>query len=104
MKTVFKFGGYSVFTLLFLFSASLIIIGDSPDTYEIGEVIGYASIAVSLFFVYFGMKDYKQKLGPKDFKFFKALQTGLLITLFPSVAFGLYNVIYIEILNLILIL
>ena len=99
---VFKYGLYSaVFLILFGLITFLLIGGAKAESqdYAKGEVIGYLSIILSLIFVYFGMKEYRDKGNDGAISFGKALKVGSLIVLFPSVAFAIYNIFYIEVLD-----
>ncbi|UPS92809.1 DUF4199 domain-containing protein [Bizionia sp. M204] len=91
-KTVFKYGLYSSGLLILLFSASFIF-EDSID-YSMSEVIGYFSIILSLLFIYFGIKFYRDTINNKTLKFSKGLKIGLLISVFTALTFGLINVVY----------
>lgn len=90
-----------------MFSAGLLLITNilyaiwifqkGSENYELGELIGYAAIILSLSFVFLGVRNYREK--HIDVSFGKSLLTGLLITLFPAVIFGLYNVVYVELID-----
>lgn len=94
MKTILKFGGYSCLAIVLLFAISYFFL--SSLSLGVQELYGYLSILVSLAFVFFGVKSYRNLECNGKISFFKALGVGLLVTLFPSVLFGAYNVIYTE--------
>ena len=94
MKTILKFGGYSCLAIVLLFAISYFFL--SSLSLGVQEIYGYLSILVSLAFVFFGVKAYRNLECNGKISFFKALGVGLLVTLFPSVLFGAYNVIYVE--------
>lgn len=64
-----------------------------PDDFKKGEIIGYSSIVLSMVFVVLGMRQYRNENGGSA-GYWKLVKTGLLIALFPAVAFGLYNLLY----------
>ena len=97
MKTVVKFGLISCAAIVVLFAFEFITLGNA--NYSIKEIFGYASIFIALAFVFFGVKSYRNRECEGRISFFKALFVGLLITLFPSVMFGIYNVVYVEYLD-----
>lgn len=72
---------------------SLLIYGTDVAFYDIGEIIGYSSIVLCLLFVFLGIRE--SELIHGNTSFFKRLGVGSAIALFPSVAFGIYNVIYV---------
>lgn len=96
-NTVIRYGLWSVFSIFALFTISWLLLKDL--SYDTQEVYGYASIVASLLFVFFGIKHFRDKENQGILNFGKGLLVGILITLFASVAFGLYNVIYVEYLD-----
>jgi len=64
-----------------------------------GEIIGYSSMVVSLLFVFFGIKHFRDKENKGRVSFGKALLIGVLISLMASIAFGILDVIYVKIIN-----
>ncbi|MFD2588783.1 DUF4199 domain-containing protein [Croceitalea marina] len=96
-KTVLRFGIYGAITICLLFLLGWYI-GKNLD-YGGQEIIGYASMVISLGFVYFGIKHYRDKENEGTISFKKALIIGLLISLITALAFGVLDVIYIEFLN-----
>jgi hypothetical protein len=74
----------------------LLTSGD-PSLYGVGEVVGYTSIVFSMVFIYLGIRQYRDLSGSISFS--QALKVGILIALFPSIFFGLYNIVYISFLD-----
>lgn len=91
-----RYGLYAASVLIAMGLLSFAFLGSSPENYGIGEVIGYSSIVFSLLFVYFGIKNYRDRQLNGCIDFWNALKTGLLITLFPALAFAIYNYIFVE--------
>ncbi|MDY7394504.1 DUF4199 domain-containing protein [Aureibaculum sp. 2210JD6-5] len=96
-NTILRYGLWSIFSILILFTISSIVL--KGLSYSAQEVFGYASIIVSLLFVYFGIKHFRDRENNGILTFGKGLLIGILITLFAAFAFGLYNVIYVEYIN-----
>jgi uncharacterized membrane protein YbjE (DUF340 family) len=96
-NTVIRFGIYGAITICGLFLLGWYL-GSSLD-YSDQEVIGYASMIISLSFVYFGIKHYRDKENDGLISFKKALTIGLLISLITALAFGFIDIIYIKVLN-----
>lgn len=96
-KTILRFGLYGVITvcLLSLLIWSLIDLVDN----KMGEVIGYTSMVVSLLFVFFGIKHFRDKENNGIVTFTKALLIGILISLMVSLAFGILDIIYVKFVN-----
>jgi hypothetical protein len=96
-KTVLRFGIYGAITISTLFLLAWYL-GKDLD-YSSQEVIGYASMIVSLSFVYFGIKHFRDNENNGHVSFSKALIIGSLITLITALAFGILDVIYVKFIN-----
>lgn len=96
-KTVTKFGLYGAITICVLFLLSWFVFDDLP--YFSQEVLGYISMVLSLSFVFFGIKHYRDKENDGKVSFKKALVMGILISLITALAFGILDVFYTEVLN-----
>ena len=96
-KTVLRFGLYGAITICVLFILSLTLGGELD--YSTQEIIGYASMVVSLGFVYLGIKHFRDKENDGVVRFGQALLIGVLISLFASLAFGILDFIYIKFFN-----
>jgi len=96
-NTILRYGLWSVLSICILFLISSLLLKNLD--FNTQEIYGYASIIVSLSFVFLGIKHFRDKENNGLLSFGKGVLIGLLITLFASVAFGLYNVIYVEYIN-----
>lgn len=96
-KTILRFGLYGIITICALSTLIWLTIDVVDDT--MGEVIGYSTMVVSLTFVFFGIKHFRDKENNGFVTFGKALLIGLLITLMVSLAFGILDVIYVKFVN-----
>ncbi|HYF31533.1 MAG TPA: DUF4199 domain-containing protein [Chitinophagaceae bacterium] len=94
-KTVLRYGLFSCIALVVMSILGLVIFGN-PDTpnYTAHEVFGYTTMILSMVFVFFGIKHYRDQVNGGMLSFGKGMKVGLLIVLIPSVAFGLFNLIY----------
>jgi hypothetical protein len=89
-KTVFRFGLYGMGTML-LISLILFLTLQEKQNWEIQEIFGYISIVICLLFVYFGIRHWRDNYNAGRLSFGQGLKLGTLITLFPSIAFGLFT-------------
>lgn len=96
-KTVLRFGLYGAITICLLFILSMTLGGELDYTTQ--EIIGYASMVVSLAFVYLGIKHFRDKENNGVVRFGQALLIGVLISLLASLAFGVLDLIYIKFVN-----
>ena len=89
-KIVLKYGMYGV-AVMFIISVSAFFIFKNNHNWEVQEIIGYTTIVLSLLFVYFGIRRWRDKYNAGQLSFAKGLGIGTLISLFPSVGFGLLS-------------
>lgn len=62
------------------------------SNFDNDEIVGYLSIILCLAFVFLGIREYHLKQGKSSFM--KYMGVGSAISAFPSLAFGIYSVIY----------
>ncbi len=96
-NTVIRYGIYGAITICILFLIALFIGKNLSFTAQ--EVIGYATMVISLVFVFFGIKHYRDNENDGVVSFGKALLIGVLISLFAAIAFGIIDVIYVTYIN-----
>ena len=97
MQTYIKrYGLYSAATILALLILIWTIWGFSVD-YKTQEILGYLSMVISLTFIFFGIKAYRDNLNGGSITFGKALKLGSLIALLPSIAFCFYVIVFLYI-------
>src|SRR5215203_1040121 len=97
-RTVLRYGIISAIVILALFLLELAIFSAKPN-YEVQEVFGFAAMGISLLFVFFGIKHYRDRENGGRLSFGQGLKVGILIVLVPSLVFGLYNLLYVTVLN-----
>ena len=66
-KTIFRYGFYGLGAGAILFGCGLLF-GDSLG-YRVQELIGYGSIVLSLMFVFFGIKHYRDHVRKGEISF-----------------------------------
>lgn len=94
---------YGIYAALFLVGIQLIFFftmdQENPENYKMGEIIGYSTILLSMVFVFLGIKKHRDENNGGTITFWEALKVGVLIVAIPSIAFGLYNWFYVEVLD-----
>lgn len=61
------------------------------------EIVGYGSMIVSLaVFIFLGARKYRNEINNGTLTFKEGIKIGLLITVIPALAFGIYNHVYVE--------
>lgn len=87
-KVIYKYGLMAgAIQVIIGFGLMALLIGDGSSNMEYGELLGYATMIVSLSLIFFGIKAYRDEHLGGEITFGKAVQVGLLITL---VAAALY--------------
>lgn len=94
-RPVIRFGLISAGILVGLTALVLLLFGiPDEEDYALGEVIGYTSIVISLIPIFFAIKYYRDREGSVGF--WKGVGIGAGVAIWPSVVFGVYNLIYME--------
>lgn len=94
--TIFKYGIYAAITISVLFVLGWFLGKQLELGYSGQEVIGYATMLISLSFVFFGIKHFRDKENNGQVSFGKALLIGVLISLFAAIAFGIVDIVYLK--------
>lgn len=97
-KTIFRFGFYGIALMLVILFTSFFIF-KGRENWEAQEILGYTTIVISLVFVYFGIRHWRDNYNAGQLTFGQGLKLGSLITLFPSVAFGLFTWLEVSVLD-----
>lgn len=96
--TVFRYGVYSALTILALAAIHFFIVMPNAS-YETAEVAGYLTMILSMVFVFAGIRHYRDHVNHGSLSFVQGLKIGALIVLIPSVAFGLFDILYTQVIN-----
>jgi hypothetical protein len=94
---VIRFGTYGFILALIIFLLALYF-GQEAD-FSTQELIGYFAMIVSLSFVFFGIKHYRDTIGNGYIGIRRAVLTGLLISVFTGLGFALADFIYLSWIN-----
>ncbi|TXG36953.1 DUF4199 domain-containing protein [Seonamhaeicola maritimus] len=95
--TIKKYGLYGLLTGLVIFILHLTLGKDL--SYSTNEIIGYISIFISLSFVFFGIKHYRDKVNNGAVSFGKALSIGILISVLVAIGIALADFVYTKFIN-----
>ena len=86
-KTVLTYGLISGGIAALLMFGMALFTGDDPENFSNGEIFGYASILLSMLFVFLGVRAYRDQVAEGVISFGKAFQVGLYITLISCVIY-----------------
>lgn len=92
-NTIVRYGIYGFFTGLIIFTLHLVL-GIKNLDYSTNEILGYISIFISLSFIYFGIKHYRDNINEGIISLGKAIIIGTLISLMVGVGIGIADFIY----------
>ena len=96
-NTIIKYGLYATAVLIGFNIISLVIFGTDASYFDIGEIFGYSAIILCLVFVFIGIRHYEISVPNTTFLSRMGIGTG--ISLFPALFFGLYNILYVEVID-----
>ena len=95
MKAIITKFGLMAGTIIVLIPAiGGLIMGTDPETYRMGEIIGYSTMILSLLTIFMAVNEFKKTQQPAGASFKQVLFIGLGISAIASAMFGLYNVVY----------
>ncbi|CAL2102612.1 conserved membrane protein of unknown function [Tenacibaculum sp. 190130A14a] len=97
-ETVLKYGLYGVAAGFVIFMLHLIIGIDNFD-YSTNEILGYLSIFLSLSFIYFAIKHYRDNVNNGVVSLGKGIAIGVLISVFVGVGIGIADFVYTKFIN-----
>ena len=92
-KTVIKYGGYGLLVGFIIFTLHLVF-GIKNLDYSTNEILGYISIFLSLSFIFFGIKHYRDHVNNGLISLGKAITIGVLISLLVALGIAIADFIY----------
>ena len=99
-NTIVRYGLYGAAILIGGNLLSLAVLGiPEPEDFATGEVIGYATILVALVPVVLGIRHYRNQADHETPGFWACVLVGLGIAALPALAFGLYNYVYVTVID-----
>jgi len=97
-STVLKYGIYGLITGLVIFSLHLILGVNNLES-STNEILGFISIFLSLSFVFFGIKHYRDHVNNGVLSIGKALAIGVLISVLVAVGVAIADFAYTKFIN-----
>ena len=92
-STVLKYGSYGLIVGFIIFILHLSLGIDNLD-YSTNEILGYVSIFLSLSFIFFGLKHYRDKVNNGVLSLGKAITIGILISLLVGLGIAIADFVY----------
>jgi len=96
--TIFRYGIYAALTILILSAVHVFLVMPNAS-YGASEIAGYLTMLISMVFVFLGIRHYRNHVNNGSLRFGEGLKIGVLIVLVPAVFFGLFDILYTEVIN-----
>lgn len=96
-KTVLRYGLFSAISIVGLFTLGWLFLDDND--YSSKEIFGYTNLVLSMLFVFFGIKHYRDKITGGQLSFGQGMKVGMLIVLIPALIFGIFDVFYVLVMD-----
>lgn len=97
-KIIQKFGLISSALIVGIPLLTIPIMGTGPESFATGEIVGYATILVAELLILFAMYAYKKEQAGV-LSFGEGLKLGSGIAALGGLAFGVYNVVYVLVID-----
>lgn len=92
-QTVIKYGMYGLLVGVIIFTLHLTL-GIGNLDYSTNEILGYVSIFLSLSFVFFGIKHYRDRVNNGKVSLGKAIAIGVLISVLVGLGIAIADFMY----------
>lgn len=92
-RTVLKYGFYGFLAGVIIFTLHLVL-GIKYLDYTTNEILGYVSIFLSLSFIYFGIKHYRDHVNNGSVSIGKAITIGILISIIVGLGIAIADFMY----------
>jgi Protein of unknown function (DUF4199) len=97
-QIVFRYGLYATLVIVGLGMIDLFIVAKYASL-AVQEVAGYLTMFLAMIFVFMGIRHYRDRINGGSLSFVQGLKIGILIVLIPSVFFGLFDILYTEVIK-----
>lgn len=96
-STVYRYGIYATLTIVALSWGVFFLLKNVGQSLQ--ELAGYLTILLAMIFIFLGIRHFRDRVNGGYLSFSQGLKIGVLIVLIPAVAFGLFDILYTEVLN-----
>ncbi|MEO1216548.1 MAG: DUF4199 domain-containing protein [Bacteroidota bacterium] len=98
-KRIFKTAAIGSALMVGIPLLSLIFIGTGPESFTIGEVIGYSTIFIAMALIFFAIRSFRDDENGGLLSFGEGMKIGTAIAALGGLAFGLYNLLYVLVID-----
>lgn len=96
-STVLRYGIFATLTIVGLSYIVFFLLKNTGQGLQ--EVAGYLTMLLAMIFIFLGIRHFRDRVNGGYLSFGQGLKIGILIVLIPAVAFGLFDILYTEVLN-----
>lgn len=97
-QVIFRYGMYGAITILALSAIHFFLIMPNVSL-DKAEIAGYLTMILSMIFVFMGIRYYRDHVNKGSLSFGQGMKLGVLIVLIPAVFFGIFDILYTEVIN-----
>jgi hypothetical protein len=94
-KVILRYGAYAGLFEFIFFVLVWIFLSLTTVNIDVQGTIGFVVVVLPLFFVYFGIRYYRDRLNNGYVSFLTALKIGLLIVTIPAVSYAIIETTYV---------
>ncbi|HEY2583937.1 MAG TPA: DUF4199 domain-containing protein [Mucilaginibacter sp.] len=94
-KVILRYGAYAALFEFIFFVLVWLFLGLTKVSHDAQGTIGFVVITLPLFFVYFGIRYYRDRVNNGSVTFLTALKIGMLIVTIPAVAYAFIETVYV---------
>ncbi len=96
--TILRYSIYASITIVILALIQFFFIVDKAS-YPVQEAAGYLSMLISMIFVFLGIRHFRDHINGGTLTFGQGLKIGVMIVLMPAVFFGLFDILYTQVID-----
>jgi hypothetical protein len=97
--TVLRYSLFAIIAILVFSAIHVFFIIPPKVSFEAAEVAGYLTMTLSMVFVFFGIKHFRDHVNNGTLSFGQGMKVGLLIALGPAIFFALFDLLYVKVIN-----
>jgi hypothetical protein len=97
-QVIFRYGLYATLVIVGLGMIDFFIVSKYAS-FAVQEVTGYLTMFLAMIFVFMGIRHYRERVNGGSLSFGQGLKVGILIVLIPSIFFGLFDLLYTEVIK-----
>ena len=95
---IYRYGLYAALTIVLLSAFHLFVVMPNVS-WGTAEFAGYLTMILSMIFVFMGIRYYRDHVNNGFLSFKEGLRLGALLILAPAIGFGLFDILYTEVIN-----